>query len=115
MFCCVWREGVEEEGGRGGERKEGVWGRGRRESGEEEGGSVGKRKEGRCSTMSGSEGRAGRACEVTMRVWEEGVWEEEEDKEWKGWYVVGLSHVNNLPAKTAHSWHIEANYDPLHT
>ena len=57
-----------------------------------------ERKEGWCSTMAGSEGRVGRACEVTMRVWEE-----KEDKEWKGWYAVGLSYVNNLPAKTVHS------------
>ena len=106
-----------ESGGRGEERVlcdgKRVWRRGRRESwrrgwrdgvvqcqGVREGwggrrvgseGRVGRRR-------VRSKGRVGRACEVTMRVWEE-----KEDKEWKGWYAVGLSYVNNLPAKTVHS------------
>ena len=43
----------------------------------------------------------GRGCEVTTRCGRKKVCVGmEEDKEWKGWYVVGCSHVNNSPVKT---------------
>ena len=43
----------------------------------------------------------GRGCEVTTRCGRKKVCVgTEEDKEWKGWYVVGCSHVNNSPVKT---------------
>lgn len=46
-------------------------------------------------------GGGGGGCEVTMRCGRKKVCVGmEEDKEWKGWYVVGLSHVNHSPAKT---------------